>query len=443
MKERAFTLLCALGALALFIAMFVRREGGVDARHDIPRPTTAERRGNGYNAALVWLNAEGVRSISLRDRFNKLREVKGLPATGNLLIVTLPAAGGFNTEEFLPLDHWVRAGNTLLIVAALADTPEWAYPSSGMAVGDLNLLAGLEFETVAARERRLNKPRLPEPGKAPTPQRGKAPAEQMDSVVPDFRALAVPQRATLVPNRPHVYFNRVAEVIALSDYPPQPWTVKVPYQGFVLALARQRETGEGALWTRPLGEGRIVVSAFGSIFTNRALGLADNGQLLANIIASNVKEGGAVLFDDAHQGLGAAYDPQKFYSDHRLYVTIGILIGVWLVWVLGSTRLRVPITRAVTPREAELVRAAGSFLARVLPNHAAARRLFENFFRRVNERSQRHETGAPWELLERHPRVAAGEIEQLKDWYAQACAAQRVPLGRLYNLLLRIDKATA
>ena len=50
--------------------------------------------------------------------------------------------------------------------------------------------------------------------------------------------------------------------------------MKVPYEGFVLALAHEQQSGEGALWTRPLGKGRIIVSGFGSLFTNRALGLA-------------------------------------------------------------------------------------------------------------------------------------------------------------------------
>lgn len=435
MKERAFTLICAIGALALFIAMFVHREGGLGSRNDVPAPTTAERRGNGYNAALAWLNAEGVRAISLRDRFNKLSQVKSLPVSGNLLIVTLPAIGSFNTDEFVPLDRWIRAGNTMLVVAALSDAPDWAHRSSGLALGDLNLLTGLEFETIENRERRLHKRQLA--------TREKLPKEEAEAASFDFHALATPRRSTLVPNRAHPYFKKVHEVMALSDYPSQPWTVKVPYQGFVLALARQRETGEGVLWTRPLDAGRIVVSGFGSIFTNRALGLADNGRLLANIIAATVKDGGAVLFDDAHQGLGAGYDPEKFYRDRRLYATLGILLGLWLVWVLGSTRLRVPQVRSAAPREAELVRASGGFLARVLPGHAAAKRLLERFFQRINERAQRREITPPWELLERHPRVTVRDLDRLKGWYADACAARRVPLGHLYNLILRIDRATA
>lgn len=433
MKERAFTLLCALGALVLFVGMFLRREGGLDPRNEIPRPTTAERRGNGYNAAMSWLEGEKLRVISLRERFDQLPRLAGLPAAGNLLVVTLPAVTSFGTEEFVPLDRWVRAGNTLLVIAALSDMPDWAFSSAGVALGDLNLLTGLEFETVRNREERL---RRRQGGSRRNPQ-------DDEPATPELRAFPEPKRSVLVPNRPHPYFTGVQEGIALSDYPAQAWEVKVPYQGFVLALARQRETGKGVMWTRSLGEGRIVVSGFASLFTNRALGRGDNAQLLANLISANVRGEGAVLFDDAHQGLGAGYDPQRFYRDGRLYVTVAILVSLWLVWVTGSTRLRVRVSRMATPQEIELVRATGGFFARVLPAHAAARSLLEHFFQRVNERMQRRDGDPPWEMLERHPRVARADLERLKAWHADAAAARRVPLGRLYNLILRIDESIA
>ncbi len=136
------------------------------------------------------------------------------------------------------------------------------------------------------------------------------------------------QRTVLEPNRPHAYFDGVTSSSHSPDYQHAPWAVKVPYQGFVLALAHDRDSGEGAIWTRPLGSGRIIVSGYGSLFTNRALGLGDNAQLLANIVGANVDEGGAVLFDDVHQGLGATYDPDKFYRDSRLYITIGVLVAL-------------------------------------------------------------------------------------------------------------------
>lgn len=438
MRERLITFVCAVGVLFLFMAMFIKREGALNARNEVPRPTTVERRGNGYHAAISWLDTEGIRGISLRDRFDTLAQRKDLPSSGNLLIVTLPAANGFNTWEFIPLDRWIRAGNTLLIVAALSDNPDWGFTQGGLAAGDLNLLTGLEFETTKTRQLRIQLP-----GRANGYVRGKLNAEQNEGINA-FRALVQPQRTMVVPNRPHAYFDGVKSVVALSDYPQQTWTVKVPYEGFVLSLAHEKQKGEGALWTRPLGQGRIIVSTFGTVFTNRAIGLDDNARLLANIVGVTVGERGAVLFDDIHQGLGAAYDPDKFYKDRRLYITIGVLVALWFIWVLGSTRLRAPVSVTSIPREAELIRMAGGFFARALPSHAGARRLLENFFKRVSARAggQRGEA-VRWDLLERSPRVSAADVEQLKTWYAEAHASKRVPLLELQNLLVRIDRQMA
>jgi hypothetical protein len=327
----------------------------------------------------------------------------------------------FKTEEFRPLDHWLRQGNTLLVLAALADNPDWAVSFGGLTPGDLNLLTGLEFESTRSRDRRLRKAAEPAP-------RDRDSRDAATKILTAARQLSAPRREALVPNRDHAYFNGVRQAIALTDYESQPWTVKVPYEGFVLALGHQRETGEGVFWTRPLGNGRIIVSGFGTLFTNRALGLADNARLLSNIIATSLGPHGAVLFDDVHQGLGANYDPAKFYRDPRLHETVGIAALLWLSWVLGATRLRVPMPRAPVPREAELVRATGGFLARVLTPAAAARRMFDHFLRRW-----------PWEFLDRQTRIAAADLRQLKLWHSQV-GRTRIPLTRLHNLIVRINR---
>ena len=203
---------------------------------------------------------------------------------------------------------------------------------------------------------------------------------------------------------------------------------------------RLSDVGAGVLWTRPLGEGRIIVSGFGTLFTNRAIGLDDNAALLANVVATSVTDRGAVLFDDAHQGLGAAYDPQKFYHDPRLHGTLAILLSLWLAWVLGSTRLSVPNVRTLAPRESELMRASGGFLARVLRSDQAARRICENFLGRLSSRFAGEPGFSAWTVLRRHPRVAETDVEQLQRWYARACSGRRVPLLELHNLIVRINR---
>ncbi|HXN80137.1 MAG TPA: DUF4350 domain-containing protein [Steroidobacteraceae bacterium] len=421
MRERLITLGCALGSLLLFAALFVRGEG-LDSRR-IALPTTIERHGNGLAGAMSWLEAEGIRTLSLRERFDTLAKRRDLPRAGNFLIMTVPVATPFRVEEVRAVDHWIRAGNTLLVLAALSDTPDWGRGRLSIH-NDLQLLTGLDFETVRSAESSQN-----------------AAARMIEA----SRELAQPQRGTLVPNRPHPYLRGVNSVVAWSDYPPQAWTVRVPRDGFVLSLAHQSETGQGVLWMRPVGSGIIIVSGFGSPFSNRALAGADNARLLANIVGATVRSDGAVLFDDEHQGLAAAYDPAKFYNDPRLYGTIGVLAAVWLIWVLGSTRLRLPATRMPAPREAELVRATGGFLARVLRPAAAARRMFEHFFRRLSARTHRgaQGEGLPWEWLEHHPRLARADVQQLKHWYAQAYSDRRVPLTRLHNLIVRTERQLA
>lgn len=425
MKERLITLACACAALALFLAMFLHGDEPSGSRGDVARPTTAERRANGYSGAMAWLDQEHLRTVAVRDRFDKLTVNPNLSATGNLLMVTLPAASSFRTEELHALESWVRAGNTLLVLAALSDDPDWAFVLGRPISGDLSLLTGLEFELAGSGDKR------------------RASADEVGArIAATARAFSQPQQSTLLSNGPHPYFQGVSSAVALSDYPAQAWGVKIPYDGFVLSLAREQATNVGVFWLRSMGNGRIIVSGLGSLFTNRALGLADNGRLLANIVGASVGPRGAVLFDDMHQGLGAAYDPVKFYSDPRLYETVGILAASWLCWVLGSTRLQIPAPRASAPREAELVRVTGGFLARVLTPDAGARGLFEHFFRRVRQHlpAAREMSSPPWEALERLAGVSVRDVRQLQDWYSDACAARRVPLGRVHNLIVKIDR---
>ena len=433
MRERLTTLACALGALVVFATLFVR--GGDLERERVAPPTTLEHSDNGLLGAMSWLEGEGIRTVSLRERFDTLARRRDLPPAGNLLIVTTPVVTAFRVSETKALDRWVRDGNTLLVLAALSDRPAWA--AGGVVRGDLSLLSGLDF-VLSAQQRTEDAPGTAHDVPARNPHGVDA------GQLARFVQLEKPLAANLVPNSPHPYFDGVGMAVALSDYLPQSWDVKVPRAGFVLSLAHERDTGNGALWLRPAGSGTIIVSAFGSLFTNRALGLKDNARLLANIVGASVGPGGAVLFDDEHQGLGVAYDAARFYRDPRLYQTLGVVTAVWFAWVLGATRLRLPDNRVPAPREAELVRATGGFLARVLRPAAAARRLFEHFFRRLSHRrGGGPRDGPPWDWLEHHPRLKRADVAQLREWYADAYSDRRVSLTRLHNLIVRTERNLA
>jgi hypothetical protein len=444
MRERLMTLACALAALFLFGTLFL--QGNTLAARRASLPTTVERADNGLLGLASWLKGEGVRTASLRERFGALAQRRELAGAGNLLIVSLPAVTSFRRDEAVALDRWISNGNTLLVLAALRDRPGWAQ-SPWVMRADLQLLTELSLtaDVVADSKAARFRGAVPAPGRSAPARPPDAQRRSDESGAAEalrfMTALTVPERSTLLPNRAHPFFTGVARAVAFSDYAPFANTVALPHEGFALSLAHAGATRQDAFWIRPKGTGTIIVCGFASLFSNRALGTADNARLLANVIAATVAADGTVVFDDEHQGLTDAYDPARFYRDPRLYTTLGVIAAVWLVWVLGGTRLRMPSTRPAAPREAELVRTTGLFLARVLQPAAAARRMFERFLQRVGSAVGGDAAESRlWDWLENHPRLARAEVLRLREWRAAADANRRVPLMQLHNLIVRTER---
>jgi hypothetical protein len=443
MRERGIAFLLALAALAAFYGLWLRPGPPLDPDADVARPTTAERRGNGYAGLFEWLRRSGVEVRSFRERYSKLSELQA-PTRGNLLILSLPAVEVFHSDEFGALDQWVRRGNTLLINAALIDHPDWVGPRASGAVIEIESLTSIEFETRKARESRLDDTPLAQRVREADART----AEEEDEVEEETEdadeeeeggVLEVPEKIVLTATGPHVLLRDVRTLELATDYQAQEWSLRMPYDNFVLTLARGAD-GEGALFEQQVGAGRVLLSAGGSLFTNRALGNADNAQLLANIVSARVASDGVVLFDDLRQGLSANYDPARFYRDPRLFKTMLIMLGLWLMWVLGSTRLRAPPIVVHDPSEAELVRRAGGLIARTVAPHHTALALFDHFFAGVARVARRaggasSERGELWHWLERHAAILPQELDRLKTWYADAHAERKIRLVPLQNLL--------
>ncbi|HEY2273924.1 MAG TPA: DUF4350 domain-containing protein, partial [Steroidobacteraceae bacterium] len=310
MRERLVTLTLALAALLVFLSLFVHAEG--PPGKGVSLPTSADRDQNGLLGALTWLAEEGVRTRPVRERFTALSRLRDLPTRGNLLIVTLPAAVPFRSDEAAALDRWLHQGNTLVVLAALSDRPAWAR-DHGVLESDLHLITGLEIASV--------RPARPARSRA-----GEARPDSGDDVATGLartmRLMLKPQRDTLVPNRAHRYLEKVGSLTGFSDYPPRGWKLELPRERFPLCLAHLAGSYGCGLWLLADGNSTVVLSAFGSLLTNRALGEGDNARLLANLVRASVAADGAVLFDDQHQGLSDTYDPESFYRDRRLYLTL-------------------------------------------------------------------------------------------------------------------------
>lgn len=433
MKERLLTLALALGAFAAFYTVMAPKPS---APQELPtRPTSIEAGPNGWQGLVRWLEAERVPVLSLRDRFTKLGDVPGLEShTGNLLVSAAPHLYPMRDSELLPLRRWVQRGNTLLIVAGLSDTPDWSMePMSEPA-----FLARLQSLTRMSFSLHSEDAEEPESEDEAEPKDEKAAASR--PAIPQGK-LKEPQRFQMQPTGDHPLLEGVSKVSAQSEYPTAKWE-GWPTDTTGLELAREADSGAPMLWLLSEGRGQIILSGYGSIFSNKLLGDDDNARLLANIVRWSLQGDGKVIIDDAHQGLVAFYDPDAFFGDSRLHATLWWLLGLWLVFVLGSQRLR-PTQSHWNPVDiTAFVRATGGFMARVMKPATVGQQMIANFFNEVRKRLGLPIDGAPvWDWLSAQPVVSNEDVERLRSLHEKLQQGRRVDLPKLHNLLLRLRAA--
>jgi hypothetical protein len=456
MKDRLLTFALAIAALALFYVLMVHQPAS--PQEQVTRPISTENGPNGYLALIRWMEAIGVNPVSLRERFQRLDHLEGVPRTGNLLISTAPHRYPMRDSEAGPLRDWISSGNTLFVVAGLSDTPEWSM-GEGIDSGfmkHMESMTGLGFTQIDGESDEDTEPpegEVPDEGEesaategqasseAPA-QAGEEPAQSVTDrpLVNPFQKLETPLEFAMVPNGEHPLLSGVKEVGARSEYVTAKWRASSStISDLILELASDPQTGEPVLWLVRYGEGQILVSAYGSVLTNKLLGEKDNARLLANIVRWSVGPQGRVIIDDAHQGLVAFYDPDAFYGDKRLHASLWWLLGLWLVFVLGSQRLRALDSRWQPVDVTSFVRASGGFLARVLKPATAAQQLFSNFFNEMRRQTGQPVNGAPlWDWLADRSSLAARDLEQLRDLHERARRGKRVDLPKLQNLLTSV-----
>lgn len=454
MKDRLLTLSLAIAAFALFYALLVPKPAAPQERPT--RPISIEKGPNGYLGLMRWLQAEGIEPVSLRDRYGRLRQLTDSGSrSGNLLISTTPHLHPPRNSETQPLRAWIAAGNTLLVVAALSDTPEW---SMGEGIDrafmeHMKAMTGLSFvESVAANGTPLPQATAGEqtppgpaiepeakPGEAPDKTAAQKRRERLKEAAAATQKLPKPKQFHMVPNGPHPLLAKVDSVQALSEYPTAQWRAVSESADLILELAQNRESQEPALWLLRYGEGQVIVSAYGSILTNKLLGENDNARLLANIVEWSRAPGGKVIIDDAHQGLVAFYDAEAFFGDPRLHASLWWLGALWLIFVLGPQRLRAAGSSWNPVDITSFVRASGGFLARALRPAAAGQRLFENFFNDIRRNLGMSATGAPvWDWMSARGAVPVQDVAQLQELHGKVLRAERIDLSKLQNLLVRV-----
>ncbi|HZF16752.1 MAG TPA: DUF4350 domain-containing protein [Steroidobacteraceae bacterium] len=441
MNDRVFTLLCAIGAFALFYGFFIGDFSGDDEKSAVSRPLSTEARPNGYLALRDWLAAEKIPSESLRHRYGWLANGKaGLKRTGNVLIVTLPGLRPQRSHEASDLVDWVRRGNTLVAVAGLFDTPEWGATPGGV-MSELKDMTLLEFK-VYRPDKKNDQPAGDDGETAGDEEEGDtydAPFDRPRGFTVD--RLTEPKAERMRPRGAHALTRGIESISAVSEFWSYKFTTASPEQGAVLEVLDDVDTGIPALWAGPLGAGTVVVSGYGSIFTNKMLGHADNARLFANLIAWRLGAGGVVVFDDMHQGASSFYDPDAFFKDPRLHATFWWIMALWLAWAVFATRLRATQPLLAAPRESGFIRSVGQFFARAVPRVAVGERLCEHLFNDIRRSLAWPQNGEPvWQWLRSLAVVPAAEVVELERLHGELAAGRKVDLTKLQNLILSIRK---
>jgi hypothetical protein len=411
MNERLTTLVGVLAALLLVVGIFL--QPGTKA--PISRPTSIEPGPNGLLALARWLDSEGVSVISARERYPTLT---ALTPSGNLLITAAPHERPIRADEVQSLKTWIAAGNTLLVLAALDDTPDWSMtPDTSRFLLDLEALTGVRFEAVPA-DTDEDEPRLlGEPG-------------TQSSIELQANGSA------------HSLLTSVVRIRSHSDSTASLWqpAADSPHPGTV--LLKESSTGMAAAWTRPFGRGHIITVAVSSLFSNRVLGEVDNRVLFSNIVRWHLSTGANVVFDDLHQGLSTLYDPEAFYSDSRVGITLLFLLAFWFIYMIGTQNRLLPIRPSdPVPQQGDFVRAMGGFLARQLRPDAAARMMIARWSEELASRGISATGPSLWNRLAENPLLDQDRLRALEDMEQRAKAGEKVDLGQLHNGIQRIREA--
>lgn len=419
MKERLITLGLAVAALVLFYALFLPKPPPENL--SISRPLSSDLGAAGYQAAWRWLNSERIPVVSLRDRFEYLLS-KTPRATGNVLITTLPHKLPVRPDEASRLDAWIERGNTLVIAAALDDTPTWSLEGAERLTKDVARLARLKLDSSDEKEERPKSSSVPQTLQAA------------------LKALSASRLIAIEPRGIHPLMKGVRALQVGSDLPSARWLAAPTDSSGVLQVAQLAQGGNAAIWIKPQRDGQIILLGVAGLFSNRDLANADNAQLLANVIGWSREAGSAVIFDDVHQGAVDYYDAKAFFKDPRLHRTLWWLVLLWFIFILGMQRFRGHAQDKAAADVTTFVSGSGDFLASALTPPAAGARLLMNFFNSIHRRLGTREDGSPvWDWLSAQAAVGSNEIGELQQLASRIESGRRFNLPRLQNLLSQLQ----
>ena len=438
MNDKTITYLGAIGALLIAIFLFYTP----DSTEQLSQPTSGDTGNNGYGALYQWLAQSDLEVVSWRRRFetgfSSVSPVKN-PANpdqgGDVMITVLPHSKRLWEGEEEILLNWVAEGNSLLVLAALNDTPAWSLGVDGAEFfDDLRRLTGLAFESLSAADAQPDT--AENPGSVSDEKQASADvALQLGS-----DDILEPTRIELRPEPGHPLMQDVSTLVSVTDSFTSLWRpVDAVDNPLLLALAYiedGRGEGQAAMWQLPHGEGTILLSASATILTNQLLNEASNAEFFANIIAWHLGTSGRVLFDDYHHGISDLYDPEAFFNDARLYATVGFVLLFWFLYVTAaSNRIAPLIAMPDVSQQGDLVAAVGRVFQRKPAEPDSAALLVDQFVSELVEHGRLDSDADPWQQLASMPLVTGDVLNEVRADAMKLEARGKIDLVRLHNNL--------
>ena len=423
MKDRVVSLLGALAALYVFVAIFIHPQASDFVNQS--RATTEDHGAVGLRGLFTWLKESGVPVSRFQRRYGELGRQKDFPNSGNLLVVTLPQLKPARDNELDELRAWVGRGNNLLVVAASSDSQM------------LNMNLPYQYNTnTVLRQFGFHLQFIP-------PAKEEIERERSLRSLGEMAENPKADRSTeLLPVGRNALTNGVEKILVKSPrlFNTVYALTSSPVNRASLVLLQDKETRAPAFWEVRYKRSRIWVSRFAFLFSNSQLAKADNARLIANLVSVSLSGGGKVIFDDMHQGSTELYDEHAFYHDSRLHNSILFVIAFWLLYVVGHTNRIAPIRRPkVKAKVSDFVYATANLFARRLSRVASAKLLFNHFFDWIRLKYGMPTNGQPvWQLLERTERVDKNDVAVLKRYFSEVQNNHKVNLMKLVNRMQKI-----
>lgn len=418
MKERVITLGAGMLAIWLVFILLVPKPDLLEAKLSWPLSTDTGKQG--LLGLYRWLRQADIPVMSLRSRYHRLADDDRLTDSGNLLIISLPQRIPAREYERRALRDWLNNGNSLLILAAIGDQPDWSQQSQ---IEDINSIPGVFDVSFAPVAEQILEDEDPMENK------------EMDSE---------PEERILLPNSNHPLLSGISTIsVSYLDVLDKQWTLDNDCKCLVIQkLLRSDKNDTTEFWSLQLGAGHVWISRYADLFGNVSLGKGDNARLLANLVSMSLGDGGAVIFDDMHMGLSNLYNPDTFYRDPRLRNTIGFIVLFWLLYILGFSNRFGPIREHKKQRRmADFVRATGGLFARRVNKNEIARRLIGHFHNEVRSMLSLPTTGKPvWEVLEQRPKVNVRALSRLREIQKHAETGAKTDLVQLTHIIHHLRK---